>query len=241
MQTTKPNTLELLKRYKQGEKHLLSLIVRENEALAYSLVNRYKVSKKEEKEDLNQVALIGLLKAIDNFDFNYQVAFSTYAVPIILGEIKKHFRESSLLKISRNLKDLYYQIEKEKNEYMKLYSKEITLDQLEKKLNVNRYDIVLALESNSSPLSIEKEYENEKDGGFSLENIISDNKEDRTLDLLTLIDAIKTLNEKEKLILDMRFYNDFSQKQVADKFNVSQVQISRIEKQIIEKLKKFFY
>ena len=101
--------------------------------------------------------------------------------------------------------------------------------------------MVLALESNAAPLSIEKEYENEKDNGFSLENIISDKKEDHTIDLLTLIDAIQSLNEKEKLIVDMRFYNDCSQKQVADKFNVSQVQISRMEKQIIDKLKKFFY
>lgn len=241
MSATKTNTLELIKRYKQGEKEILTTIIKENEALAYSLVNRYKVTKKEEKEDLNQVALIGLLKAIDNFDFNYQVAFSTYAVPIILGEIKKHFRESSLVKVSRNLKDLYYSIEKEKNEYLKLYNKEITLDLLEEKLNVSRYELILALESNIAPLSIEKEYENQKDSNFSLESIICDTNKDITLDLLTLLDAIKSLTEREKIIVDLRFYNDYSQKQVADKFNVSQVQISRIEKQIIEKLKKFFY
>ena len=129
MVVTKVNTLELIKRYKQGEKELLDLIINENQALAYSLVNRYKVTKKEEREDLNQVALMGLLKAIDNFDFNYEVSFSTYAVPIILGEIKKHFRDSSLLKVSRNLKDLHYQIEKEKNNYLKETGNEITLDE----------------------------------------------------------------------------------------------------------------
>jgi len=240
MTQTKVDTLELIKRYKQGEKELLDLIVNENQALAYSLVNRYKVSKKEEKEDLNQVALIGLLKAIDNFDFNYQVNFSTYAVPIILGEIKKYFRDSSLLKVSRNLKDIYYQIEKEKNEYLKKHSKEITLDELEKKLNINRYDLVLALESNIAPLSIEKEYESEKDNGFSLESIISDCKEDKLLDFVTLTDAIDTLSKKEKILIHLRFYKELSQKEVADKFNVSQVQISRFEKQVIEKLKKFF-
>ena len=110
MALTKVDTLELIKRYKQGEKELLDLIIKENQGLAYSLVNRYKVTKKEEKEDLNQVAIIGLLKAIENFDFSYEVNFSTYAVSIILGEIKKNFRESSLLKISRNLKNIYYQI-----------------------------------------------------------------------------------------------------------------------------------
>lgn len=240
MHITKVDTLELIKRYRQGEKELLDFIVKENQSLAYSLVNRYKVSKKEEKEDLNQVALIGLIKAIDNFDFSYDVSFSTYAVPIILGEIKKHFRDSSLLKVSRNLKDLYYKIEKEKSLYLKENGKEITLDELERSLNIDRYELVLALESNISPLSIEKEYENEKDGGFSLENIISDNKEDKLLDLLTLNDAIDTLNEKEKLLVNLRFYHDLPQKEVAIKFNVSQVQISRLEKQIIDKLKKFF-
>lgn len=240
MTHTKIDTLDLIKKYKAGEKDLLNIILKENEALAYSLVNRYRISKKEEKEDLNQVALMGLLKAIENFDFNYQVTFSTYAVPIILGEIKKHFRDSSFLKISRNLKDLYYQIEKEKSNHLKEFGKEITLDELEKKFNINRYDLVLAMESNISPLSIEKEYENEKDSGFSLESIIGESKGDRLLDLLTLQDAIKTLSSKEKIVINLRFYNDYSQKEVAEKFNVSQVQISRIEKQIIDKLKKFF-
>lgn len=240
MNLTKTETLELIKRYRQGEKELLSLIIAQNQSLAYSLVNRYRVSKKEEKEDLNQVALIGLLKAIENFDFNYEVSFSTYAVPIILGEIKKHFRDSSLLKVSRNLKDLRYQIEKEKENYLQEYGKEITLDELEKKFNMNRYDLILALESNISPLSLEKEYENEKDSGLSLESIISDKKEDHLLDLLTLNEAIETLSEKEKMLIHLRYYGELSQKEIAIKFNVSQVQISRLEKQIIDKLKKFF-
>ena len=240
MINTKLDTLDLIKRYKQGEKEVLTLIVKENQALAYSLVNRYKVTRKEEKEDLNQVALMGLLKAIDNFDFSYDVSFSTYAVPIILGEIKKYFRESSFLKVSRNLKDIYYQIEKEKSNYLKEHSQEITLDELEKRLNISRYDLVLAMESNIAPLSIEKEYENEKDTGFSLDMVISDTKKDPLIDLLTLNEAVDKLNEKEKLLINLRFYKDFSQKEVAEKFNVSQVQISRIEKQVIEKLKKFF-
>ena len=219
MHSTKVDTLELIKRYRQGEKELLDFIVKENQSLAYSLVNRYKVSKKEEKEDLNQVALIGLIKAIDNFDFSYDVSFSTYAVPIILGEIKKHFRDSSLLKVSRNLKDLYYKIEKEKSLYLKENGKEITLDELERSLNIDRYELVLALESNISPLSIEKEYENEKDGGFSLENIISAKKEDKLLDLLTELlvsdddsgDTLReALNQIEKFILIIKNkYRDF--------------------------------
>lgn len=239
MLNTQLNTLELIKLYQNGDRSCLKTIIDKNQNLAYSLVNRYKLTRKEEREDLYQVAIIGLMKAIDNFDFNYQVNFSTYAVPIILGEIKKHFRESSLYKMSRNIKDLYYKIEKEKKEYYEQYNKEITLDELEKILNVDRYDLILAMESNIAPLSLEKEYYN-KDTTYTLESTIVDQKKNNLVDLLTLSESLKTLTDKEKLLIKLRFYNDLAQKDVAKKFNVSQVQISRLEKQILDKLKKYF-
>ena len=142
--------------------------------------------------------------------------------------------------MSRNLKELYYKIEKEKVEYSKIFNKEITLDELEKRLQVNRYDLILALESSNAPLSLEREYENTKDGSFSLESIVMDTKSNNLIDLVTLNDSLTKLSDKEKLLIHMRFYNDLSQKEVAEKFNVSQVQISRLEKQIIDKLKKSF-
>ena len=234
------STLELIKEYQTGNKDLLKDIVNENQALAYSLANRYKVTKKEEKEDLNQVAMLGLIKAIDNFDLSFNVNFSTYAVPIILGEIKKHFREISFLKVSRNLKDLYYDIEKVKKDYLNEHHKEVTLSELESIMGMSRYDLVLAMESSNAPLSLEQEYETRKDGDVSLDQMIGDSKENNLINFLTLNDAINTLNEKEKLLINLRFYKDYSQKEVADKFNVSQVQVSRIERQVIEKLKKFF-
>ena len=129
MLETKLTTLELIKGYQNGHKEYLDLIINKNQNLAYSLVNRYKISKKEEREDLNQVAIMGLIKAITNFDLNFNVSFSTYAVPIILGEIKKYFREASLFKMSRNIKDLYYKIEKEKKDYFEKYNKEITIEE----------------------------------------------------------------------------------------------------------------
>ena len=122
---TELTTLELIKIYKDGNKNILEKIINKNQNLAYSLVNRYKISKKEEKEDLYQVSLIGLMKAIENFDFSYNVNFSTYAVPIILGEIKKYFRDASLYKMSRNIKDLYYKIEAEKKSYFEKYNENI--------------------------------------------------------------------------------------------------------------------
>lgn len=239
MLETKLNTLELIKLYQEGQKELLEQIIEQNKNLAYSLISRYKISKKEEKEDLYQVAIIGLINAINNFDFSYNVNFSTYAVPIILGEIKKYFRDSSIFKMSRNIKDLYYKIEKIKKEHYALYNKEISIDELENVLNVDRYDIILALESNITPLSLEKEYTN-KDSTYTLESTIIDNKKDNLIDLVTLNDCINFLTPKEKLLIDLRFYKDLSQKDVANKFNVSQVQISRLEKQVIDKLKQYF-
>ena len=239
MLETKLNTLELIKLYQKGKKELLEQIIDLNKNLAYSLISRYKVSKKEEKEDLYQVAIIGLMNAINNFDFNYNVNFSTYAVPIILGEIKKYFRDSSIFKMSRNIKDLYYKIEKIKKEYYLEYNKDISIDELESILEVDRYDIVLALESNIAPVSLEKEYTN-KDSTYTLESTIIDNKKDNLVDLVTLNECINYLTPKEKLLIDLRFYKDLSQKDVAAKFNVSQVQISRLEKQVIDKLKQYF-
>ena len=235
----KLNTIDLIKEYKNGKSDTLALIIEQNQNLAYSLVNRYKISKREEKEDLNQIAIIGLIKAVNNFDFSYNVNFSTYAVPIILGEIKKYFRDSSLVKVSRNIKDLYYQIEHEKKNYFNQHNKDITLDELEKTLGVDKYDLLIAMESSSIPISLEKEYKC-KDSTYTLEDTLSDNKNNNFIDLLTLNDSLKHLNNKEKLLIKLRYYNDLSQREVAEKFNVSQVQISRLEKQIIEKLRSYF-
>ena len=236
---TELTTLELIKLYKSGNKEILETIINKNQNLAYSLVNRYKISKKEEKEDLYQVSLIGLMKAIENFDFSYNVNFSTYAVPIILGEIKKYFRDASLYRMSRNIKDLYYKIEAEKKSYFEKNNEEISIDKLEKILNVDRYDLLLAMESNITPLSLEKEYSS-KDSSYTLESTIVDTTENNLINYITLNDSIKHLTNKEKLLIKLRFYNDLSQKEVAEKFNVSQVQISRLERQVIDKLKKHF-
>ena len=214
------------------------LLVKENLSLVWSLVHRFN-SMMYEKEELFQIGCVGLIKAIDKFDVSYDVAFSTYAVPIILGEIKKYFRDSSLVKVSRNIKDLYYKIEEEKKVYFSEYNQDISIEELERRLNVDKYDLLIAMDSNNLPISLEKEYQN-KDSSYTLQDTISDNKKDNLIDLLTLNDCLKNLTEKEKLLIRLRYYNDLSQREVADKFNVSQVQISRLEKHIIEKLRNYF-
>lgn len=239
MLIVKETNLELLTRYKNGEKELKDIIIKNNISLVYSLINRYKHTNSD-KEDLFQIGCIGLLKAIDNFDPSFNVQFSTYAVPLILGEIKKHFRDSGLVKVSRSLKELSISINKEKNDYYTKNGKEISLDDLSNKLNVSKYDIIMAMETSYMPSSLEDPIYEKGDSCITLEETIKDESKRNIIDLLTLKDSIKLLSDKEKLFVKLRYYQELNQQSIANKFNISQVQVSRLEKKIIDKLKKCF-
>ena len=239
MQILKESNIELLIKYKNGDLLSKNELVKNNISLVRSLVNKYSHSNYE-KEDLFQIGCLGLLKAIDNFDISYNVQFSTYAVPLILGEIKKHFRDSGLVKVSRSLKELNILINKEKNEYFTKYGKEISLELLSSKLNMSKYDLVMAMESSFLPSSLEEPIY-EKDYSFiTLQETIKDDSQKSIVDILTLKDGINLLSDKEKLFIKLRYYKDLNQQEIAQKFNTSQVQISRLEKTIVEKLKKCF-
>ena len=181
-----------------------------------------------------------MLKAIDNFDPSFNVQFSTYAVPLILGEIKRHFRDSGLIKVSRSLKELSISINKLKNKHYTQTGQEISLDDLSNKLNVSKYDIIMALETSYIPSSIEEPIYEKDNSYITLEETIKDDSKKNIVDLLTLKEGVKMLSDKEKLFIKMRYYKDMNQQSIADKFNISQVQVSRLEKKIIEKLKKCF-
>lgn len=239
MLKTKETNLELIKRYKKGEKNLKEIIMQNNISLVYSLINRYKHTNNE-KEDLFQIGCIGLLKAIDNFDTNFNVQFSTYAVPLILGEIKRHFRDYGLIKVSRHLKELSININKEKNDYYIKNGKEMTLEDLSKKLNISKYDLIMAMETSYQPSSLEDTIYEKGDSHITLEETIKDESQKNIIDILTLKEGLKLLSEKEKIFVKMRYYQEMNQQTIAQKFNVSQVQISRLEKKIIEKLRKCF-
>lgn len=239
MQITKETNIELISRYKNGETNLKEKIIQNNTCLVYSLINRYRYTKSD-KEDLFQIGCIGLLKAIENFDPSFNVQFSTYAVPLILGEIKRYFRDSGLIKVSRNLKELSISINKTKNDYYTIFGKEISLEDLSSKLNVSKYDIIMAMETSYLPSSLEETIYEKDDSIITLEETIKDEKSKNLVDLLTLKDSLKLLSKKEKLFIKLRYYQELNQQTIANKFNVSQVQISRMEKKIIDKLKKCF-
>lgn len=239
MIATKENNIELLLRYKKGEINLKEKIIENNLSLVYSLINRYKHTSCD-REDLFQIGCIGLLKAIDNFDPSFNVQFSTYAVPLILGELKRHFRDSGLIKVSRSLKELNISINKTKNSYYIEHGKDISLDDLSIHLNVSKYDLIMAMEASYLPSSLEEPIYEKNDSCITLQETIKDESNKSIVDLLTLKEGIKLLDNKEKLFIKLRYYKDLNQQTIANKFNISQVQVSRLEKKIIEKLKKCF-
>ena len=214
-------------------------LVNDNIFLVWSLVHRFNNSTYD-KEELFQIGCVGLIKAINKFDINFDVTFSTYAVPIILGEIKRHFRDDGAIKVSRTIKELNQKINKISEEYLIKNNREISIDELSTMLNVCKADIVLAIDSKYYPTSL-NEVIYEKDGStITIEERIVEKESYSLIDKITLHDEISKLSKKEQLLIKMRYYLDMNQQEIAKHFHVSQVQISRMEKKILEKLKKQF-
>ncbi len=226
--------LDLIKRAQNKEPGALEEAVNSNQLLIYSLLKRYRYAK-EDQEDLLQVANIGLIKAIQNFDFSYEVLFSTYAVPLILGEIKKYFREKQSLHVSRSTKELYQAIVKAQEELEKNLNRNVTLSDISEHLNVSIEDIVYAYESQYRPCSLDSNLKDEDD--ITLLDTIKDKNSDFTNNL-ELKFALEKLEPKERLFVELRFFQGLKQSEIAERLFVSQVQISRIERKIIDKLRE---
>ncbi|MDY2889871.1 MAG: sigma-70 family RNA polymerase sigma factor [Candidatus Caccosoma sp.] len=233
------NIKEYIIKAQNNDEEAKNLIVKENISLVWSLVHRFNNSIYD-KEELFQIGCVGLIKAINKFNTSYDVCFSTYAVPIILGEIKRHFRDDGALKVSRSIKELNQKIYKMADEYFNENHKEISVEELAKALNVSKADVVLAIDSRYFPTSL-NEVIYEKDGSeITVEERINEKENYSLIDRITLKEELAKLSKKEQLLIKMRYYMDMNQEDIAKYFNVSQVQISRLEKKIIEKLKKQF-
>lgn len=221
----------------QGDETAKELIVKNNLGLVWSIVHRFK-NNYYDKEDLFQIGCIGLMKAINNFDVHYGVQFSTYAVPIIMGEIKRYFRDDGTIKVSRSLKELNIKINKAKEKLITLYGYEPTIQEIAKELEVDVMDVVEAIDASYYPTSLSEPIY-EKDGStISMEERIEDKHHTMWFEKIALKLEIEKLDEKERLILYMRYQLDFNQEKVAQRLNISQVQVSRLEKKIITKLRK---
>ncbi len=216
-------------------------LIERNNGLIWSIVKRFN-GRGYEIEDLYQIACIGFIKSIKRFDLSFDVKLSTYAVPYMIGEIKRHIRDDGPVKVSRSIKELAIKIKELQKEYFYKKGKEITINQLTKELKTSKEDIVLALESTSSIESIESStYTNQKDGNIiSLLETLSDNQNEEEIitNKLTIKELLEGLEAREREIILLRFYKEKTQSEVAKILGITQVQVSRTERKILEKMRK---
>lgn len=227
--------------YQMGDESYKEVLLLGNLKLVLSMVQRFS-NRCENMDDLFQVGCIGLVKSIENFDLSHDVRFSTYAVPMILGEIKRYLRDNQMIRVSRNCKELAHQCFKLKEDYYHEYSMEPSIDYLCEKTQASSKDVVEALESFQSVLSLFEPIYNSDGDEMCLVDTISDHKDDISLlsNLLTLRMSLTQLNEKELDILNKRYYLDYTQSEIAKELGISQAQVSRLEKGALKCLKKNF-
>jgi RNA polymerase sporulation-specific sigma factor len=227
---------ELIKRSHEGDQEARDLIVQKNMRLVWSVVQRF-LNRGYEPDDLFQIGSIGLLKSVDKFDLSYDVKFSTYAVPMIIGEIQRFIRDDGTVKVSRSLKEMANKIRKAKDELSKNYGRVPTVNELAEYLQLTPEEIILAQEASRTPSSIhETVYENDGDP-ITLLDQIDNGEEGRWFDKIALKEAIRELDDRERLIVYLRYYKDQTQSEVAIRLGISQVQVSRLEKKILQQMK----
>jgi RNA polymerase sporulation-specific sigma factor len=228
---------ELIRRSQEGDQEARDTLVQNNTRLVWSVVQRF-LNRGYEPDDLFQIGCIGLLKSVDKFDLTYDVKFSTYAVPMIIGEIQRFIRDDGSVKVSRSLKEMGNRIRKAKDELSKLLGRVPTINELAEHLDLSAEDIIMAQEASRAPSSIhETVYENEGDP-ITLLDQIADDREEKWFDKIALKEAIRELDDRERLIVYLRYYKDQTQSEVAERLGISQVQVSRLEKKILHQMKQ---
>lgn len=228
---------ELLKKVKSGDSFAREELINGNLRLVLSVIQKFS-SRGENPDDLFQVGCIGLIKSIDNFDISQNVRFSTYAVPMIIGEIKRYLRDNNSIRVSRSIKDTAYKAMQAKEQLMNESHREPTISEIAKKLDMDEQEIVVALESIVEPVSLyEPIYSDGGDTIFVLDQVGDKNDDKNWLDEIMLKEAIKGLSEREKNILTLRFMQGKTQMEVSKEIGISQAQVSRLEKSAILKIK----
>lgn len=233
--------VELMKKVKSGDEFARDQFVVANLRLVLSVVQRFS-GQSDKADDMFQVGCVGLLKAIDNFDESLNVKFSTYAVPMIIGEIRRYLRDNNSVRVSRSIRDIAYKSLKVKEEIIKKENREPSLEEIAKILEIPLEEVTFALDAISETVSLsEPVYNDGNETVRIMDQITSDKDDDENLvEKMTLNDAIKNLSEREKEILLMRYYVGKTQMEVSEEVGISQAQVSRLEKTALKTLKKFF-
>ena len=241
------HTKELILRAHAGEKEARDRLVMDNMGLVYSVSRRF-LGRGYELEDINQIGTIGLIKAIDKFDENFDVKFSTYAVPMIAGEIKRFLRDDGMLKVSRSIKENGYRIKRASDELVLRNGREATVEELAAATELSVEDVVMAMEANTDVESIYKTvYQGDGSEIYLVDKVTSQNnaslggqsvgEQEKLLDAILLKQLLSELDDTERELIRLRYFKELTQTAVAEKLGISQVQVSRLEKKILLKLK----
>jgi len=231
---------ELFARIQKGDMEARELYIKGNLRLVLSVIKRFG-SSNENADDLFQIGCIGLIKAIDNFNSTLNVKFSTYAVPMIIGEIRRYLRDNNSIHVSRSLKDTAYKAIYAKEGYMKKNLKEPTINEIAEEIGISKEDIVFAMDAIQTPVSLYDPVYTEGGDTLYVMDQISDkkNKEENWIEEISLSEAVKKLNERERHIIELRFYEGKTQMEVARDINISQAQVSRLEKNALKAMKSY--
>ncbi|MGI5896440.1 MAG: RNA polymerase sporulation sigma factor SigG [Oscillospiraceae bacterium] len=229
--------MELLARTKEGDKNAREQLINGNLRLVLSVIQRF-TNRGENLDDLFQVGCIGLIKAIDHFDLSHSVRFSTYAVPMILGEIRRYLRDNNSVRVSRSLKDIAYKAMQAKERLMGKSQREPTVEEIAKELELPKHEVVLALEAIVDPVSLNEPIYSDGGDTIYVMDQVSDKSDDHGwLEEIALKEAIRQLAPREKRILSLRFFGGKTQVEVASEIGISQAQVSRLEKSALDRIK----
>lgn len=231
--------LDYIRKAKQGDENAKETIFQNNAPLIKSIVKRFK-NKGVEYDDLFQIASIGFLKAVNNFDESFGVKFSTYTVPMIIGEIKRYIRDNGAIKVSRTLKILANKINKYIDEFQSENGEAPSIEVIAEKFKISSEEVVIALDSAKMPLSIYDKFDDEDDGQELIEKIPYVDNEETMITKIHISNIIEQLEEREKKIIILRYFRDKTQSEIAETLGVSQVQVSRLENKIIDKIRLKF-
>lgn len=226
----------MIRKAKEGDKQAAETLILENSGLIWSIARRY-MGRGAETDDLYQLGCLGFLKAIDGFDLEFGTQFSTYAVPKISGEIRRFLRDDGAVKVSRGLKEQSAAIKGMRSKLTSLFGREPTIQEIADQLGLSPEEIAIAETATAATESIQQE--NGEDG-FTLENVLTDTEsEEKLVERIAVRQVVESLPEREKMVIQLRYYHGLTQQRVAKVMNVSQVQVSRIEKKALEKLREF--
>lgn len=232
---------KLLKEIKKGNKEAREKFVNGNLKLVLSVIKRF-YGRGENLDDLFQIGCIGLIKAMDNFDLEQNVQFSTYAVPMIIGEIRRYLRDNNMVRVSRSVRDLAYKVLAIKEKTLKEKQKELTVEEIAKELGVEKEEVVFCLDAIQEPVSLQEPVYGDDTDNIYIEDQIKDKKniDENWADDITISEAMKKLKEKERNIINKRFFEGRTQMEVAEEIGISQAQVSRLEKSAINHIKRIY-